>query len=414
MATSCVYNQRSQPGKAAMVQRVHGDFREDRFSRLRLIPWWDQAKISGCKLLVVGAGALGNEILKNAALLGFRNVVVVDMDRIEVSNLSRTILFRDRDIGEFKAVTAAKAYQALAPNAKVQPLIADVVHGCGLGLFEWSDVILAGLDNREARLWINRAAWTMNRPWIDGAIEGINGVVRAFLPGAPPCYECTLGEVDWALLQKRMSCNLLVHESTAEGKIPTTPTISSIIAGIQVQEAVKMIHGLPTLAGKGYIFEGMNHSSYVVNYTENADCMSHYTLPKIVHLAERSSELTLQELRKRALSDLRSTNAVIELSRDVIQKFVCPTCHEEEEKFAAVGSIPFADAKCGKDGQLRTVVAMHSYTGEEDFGSRPLSQLGVPLLDVFIARSGEREIAYIPYGDARAILGLLAAEQVAG
>lgn len=397
-----------------MVRVVDDDVRDDRFSRLRLIPWWDQAKIEGCRLLVVGAGALGNEILKNAALLGFRSVVIVDMDRIEESNLSRTILYREQNIGEFKAVVAAKAYQALHPNAKAQPIIANVVHGCGLGLFEWSDVILAGLDNREARLWINRSAWKMNRPWIDGAIEGINGVVRAFLPGTPPCYECTLGEVDWALLEKRMSCNLLVHEATVEGKIPTTPTISSIIAGLQVQEAVKMIHGLPTLAGKGYIFEGMNHSSYLVDYTENADCMSHYVVPKIVHLTERSQDLTLEKLRKRAQIDLGSTNVVIELSRDVIQKFVCPACHAEEEKFSPVGSIPFGEAKCGKDGQLRAVIAMHMYSGEEDFGNRRLSELGVPLLDIFTARSPEREIAYIPYGDALDVLGDLAVERVAG
>lgn len=397
-----------------MVRVVDDDVRDDRFSRLRLIPWWDQAKIEGCRLLVVGAGALGNEILKNAALLGFRSVVIVDMDRIEESNLSRTILYREQNIGEFKAVVAAKAYQALHPNAKAQPIIANVVHGCGLGLFEWSDVILAGLDNREARLWINRSAWKMNRPWIDGAIEGINGVVRAFLPGTPPCYECTLGEVDWALLEKRMSCNLLMHEATVEGKIPTTPTISSIIAGLQVQEAVKMIHGLPTLAGKGYIFEGMNHSSYLVDYTENADCMSHYVVPKIVHLTERSQDLTLEKLRKRAQIDLGSTNVVIELSRDVIQKFVCPACHAEEEKFSPVGSIPFGEAKCGKDGQLRAVIAMHMYSGEEDFGNRRLSELGVPLLDIFTARSPEREIAYIPYGDALDVLGDLAVERVAG
>ena len=397
-----------------MVRVVDDDVRDDRFSRLRLIPWWDQAKIEGCRLLVVGAGALGNEILKNAALLGFRSVVIVDMDRIEESNLSRTILYREQNIGEFKAVVAAKAYQALHPNAKAQPIIANVVHGCGLGLFEWSDVILAGLDNREARLWINRSAWKMNRPWIDGAIEGINGVVRAFLPGTPPCYECTLGEVDWALLEKRMSCNLLVHEATVEGKIPTTPTISSIIAGLQVQEAVKMIHGLPTLAGKGYIFEGMNHSSYLVDYTENADCMSHYVVPEIVHLTEHSQDLTLEKLRKRAQIDLGSTNVVIELSRDVIQKFVCPACHAEEEKFSPVGSIPFGEAKCGKDGQLRAVIAMHMYSGEEDFGNRRLSELGVPLLDIFTARSPEREIAYIPYGDALDVLGDLAVERVAG
>jgi molybdopterin/thiamine biosynthesis adenylyltransferase len=396
-----------------MVRILDGDVREDRFSRLRLIPWWDQAKIANCRLLVVGAGALGNEILKNAALLGFRKVIVVDLDRIEESNLSRTILYRDQDIGEFKAEAAAKAYRSLSPDAIVQPLVANIMHGCGLGLFEWSDVILAGLDNREARLWINRSAWKMNRPWIDGAIEGINGVARAFLPGTPPCYECTLGEVDWALLQKRMSCNLLVHEQITEGKIPTTPTISSIIAGIQVQEAVKLIHGLPTLAGKGYIFEGMNHSSYLVEYTQNPDCMSHYVVSEVVHLTESSEELSLEGLRKRAQADFGSENITIEFSRDVVQKFVCPSCGEEEERFAPAASIPFEDARCRKDGQLRTVVSLQSYTGEKELGGKLLSELGLPLFDVFVARNAEREIAYIPYGDARKVLGALAPEVAA-
>src|SRR5215831_12857422 len=393
-----------------MSATVDGGIREDRFSRFRLIPWWDQAKIAGCRLLVVGAGALGNEILKNAALLGFRKVVIVDLDRIEESNLSRTILYTNEDIGAFKAEAAAKAYRSLASSAVVQPLVANVVHGCGLGLFEWSDIILAGLDNREARLWINRSAWKVNRPWIDGAIEGINGVARAFLPGTAPCYECTLGEVDWQMLEKRMSCNLLVLEQTAEGKIPTTPTISSIIAAIQVQEAVKLIHGLPILAGKGFIFEGMNFFFYDVDYTENEECMSHYTIPEIVHLPETSKELTLETLRQKAQTDLASSNVVIEFSRDIVQKFVCPACGETTDQFAPVGSIAFEQAHCPKDGQLRTVVTTHSYSGESVLGGRPLSQLGLPLLDAYTARHGDREIAYVPYGDSREVLGPLAAE----
>jgi molybdopterin/thiamine biosynthesis adenylyltransferase len=387
------------------------EVREDRFSRLRLIPWWDQVKIASCRLLVIGAGALGNEILKNAALLGFTQVVVVDLDRIEESNLSRAVLYRSGDVGKYKADAAANAYRSLAPDATAKSVVANVVHGCGLGLFEWSDVIIAGLDNREARLWINRSAWKVNRPWIDGAIEGINGVVRVFLPGLAPCYECTLGEVDWALLQKRMSCNLLMLEPAVEGKIPTTPTISSIIAGLQVQEAVKLIHGLPTLASKGYVFEGMNHSSYVVEYTENADCMSHYTLPQIAHLGESSDELTLAGLRERAESDLASSEVVIEFSRDVVQKFVCPACKTEEDLYEPVGSVPFERARCGKDGQLRSVISLHSYSGEKELGDRLLSNLGLPLLDVFIARSANREIAYIPYGDAPRVLGELASSQ---
>jgi len=393
-----------------MSSTVDGGIREDRFSRFRLIPWWDQAKIAGCRLLVVGAGALGNEILKNAALLGFRKIVIVDLDRIEESNLSRTILYSNQDIGVFKAEAAAKAYRVLAPDAAVQPLVANVVHGCGLGLFEWSDIILAGLDNREARLWINRSAWKVNRPWIDGAIEGINGVARAFLPGTPPCYECTLGEVDWQMLDKRMSCNLLVLEQTAEGKIPTTPTISSIIAAIQVQEAVKLIHGLPILAGRGFIFEGMNHSSYKVDYTENEDCMSHYTIPEIAHLPETSNELTLEDLRKKAQADFGSADVVIEFSRDIVEKFVCPACGEVEERFAPLGSIAFEEARCPKDGQLRTVVTRHSYNGEPALAPRPLNRLGLPLLDAYTARHGDREIAYVPYGDTAEVLGPLAAE----
>src|SRR5438874_4343064 len=138
MATSCACTPRSLPDNPMRI--AEADLREDRFSRLRLIPWWDQSKIANCRLLVVGAGALGNEILKNAALLGFRKVVVVDLDRIEESNLSRTVLYRDENIGQFKADAAAKAYRSLARDADVQPLIANVVNQCGLGLFEWSDL----------------------------------------------------------------------------------------------------------------------------------------------------------------------------------------------------------------------------------------------------------------------------------
>jgi molybdopterin/thiamine biosynthesis adenylyltransferase len=396
-----------------MAATVKGTLREDRFSRMRLIPWWDQEKIAKCRLLVVGAGALGNEILKNAALLGFRNIIIVDLDRIEESNLSRTVLYREQDIGKYKAEVAADAYRALSQDARLRPLVANITQSVGLGVFEWSDLIIAGLDNREARLWINRSAWKVNRPWIDGAIEGINGVARVFLPGVPPCYECTLGEVDWNLLQKRMSCNLLMLEQEVEGKIPTTPTISSIIAGLEVQEAVKLIHGLPTLASKGYVFEGLNHSSYVVEYTENPDCMSHYTVPEITHLSEKASELTLRDLRARAQREFGTEEVVVEFSRDVIHRFVCPGCGNQEEKFAPAGSVSFEAAKCPMDGHLRIVEALHSFSGEESLAERHLDQLGLPLLDVFVARCGEREVGYIPFGDSDAVLGPLAQEEAA-
>lgn len=383
---------------------------EDRYSRLRMIPWWDQARIAACRVLVIGAGALGNEILKNLALLGFRRVVVVDLDSIEVSNLSRTVLFRAEDVGEQKAVAAARAYSALAEGATVQPIVANVVHDCGLGIFEWADVVLAGLDNREARLWINRAAWKVGRPWVDGAIEGINGVARVFLPGQAPCYECTLGEVDWAILERRMSCNLLAHRPDVTGKVPTTPTISSIIAGIQVQEVVKLLHGLPTLASRGLVFEGLNHTSYVVEYTENPDCMSHYTIPELVRLPEPSEAWTIETLWHRAQQDLGTAQVTLEFSRDVIWRLVCPHCGAQEERFVPVGSVLYDEGACSSDGHQRVVETIHGYIGGEAWGERKLSEIGLPLLDIIVARCAERELGYLPDGDRHAVLGVVAAE----
>jgi len=382
--------------------------KDERFSRFRLIGWWDQEKLRSARVLVIGAGALGNEILKNLALLGFANIVIVDLDSIEASNLSRSILYRASDIGRPKADVAADAVRNIFPEAQVHPITANVVHGLGLGLFGWADVVLAGLDNREARLWINRACWKMNKPWIDGAIEGINGVARLFMPGKPPCYECTLGETDWAILNKRMSCNLLALESDTEGKVATTPTISSIVAGLQVQEAVKLLHGLPVLAGQGFIFEGLNHTSYKIEYTENPDCMSHYTLQDVSRFEEPSRALTLSELLDRARRQMGAHDVVVEFSRDVIHKLACPGCGAEEEIFAAVGSVEYARGKCPACGQMRAVITAHSYSGSETFGERTLDRLGLPLFDGYTARSAEREIAYLVAGDQGEILGQMA------
>lgn len=382
---------------------------EDRFSRFRLLNWWDQERIRRAKVLVVGAGALGNEILKNLALLGFERIVVVDLDCIEASNLSRGVLYRPEDIGRPKAETAAAAVRGLYDRAVVQPLRANILFDIGLGLFDWADLILAGLDNREARLWISRCAWKIGRPWFDGAIEGLNGVARVFLPGVPPCYECTLGETDWAILERRMSCALLTRAEMDAGKVPTTPTTSAVIAGIQVQEALKHIHGLPVLAGKAFVFEGMYHHSYVVEYTENPECFGHISCERIVRLPAASGELTLRALWERARQDLGARDVTLEFSRDIVRALACPSCGAEENLFAPVGSVSEARARCPHDGELRAVAATHSFTGAEPYGDRALNQLGLPPWDLYNARSGTREISYLIEGDAAAVLGPLGA-----
>src|SRR5882724_3041296 len=106
---------------------IAGD-EDDRFSRFGLIPWWDQQKLAEAKVLVVGAGALGNEIIKNLALLGAGNILVADLDRIENSNLSRSVLYRKEDNGKYKATVAAKSAKEIYPDINAHFFNGNVVY----------------------------------------------------------------------------------------------------------------------------------------------------------------------------------------------------------------------------------------------------------------------------------------------
>ena len=92
----------------------------------------------------------------------------------------------------------------------------------------------------------------------------------------------------------------------------------------------------------------------------------------------------------------------------MIHKLACPGCGAEEELFAPVGTVPYARGKCPACGHMRSVITAHSYSGAERFGQRTLDQLGLPLYDVFSARSAEREIAFLIAGDAKEVLGSMA------
>src|SRR5689334_23683765 len=93
----------------------------DRYGRLRLIPWWRQERLAAAKILVVGAGALGNEVLKNLALVGVGTTYVIDLDDVEPSNLSRSVLFRAEDGGRPKAHVAAKRAGEINPEVAFIP-----------------------------------------------------------------------------------------------------------------------------------------------------------------------------------------------------------------------------------------------------------------------------------------------------
>jgi len=205
----------------------------DRFSRqvmLEEIGYNGQLKLKNARVCVVGTGGLGNPITSRLAAMGVGTLRIVDRDVIELSNLHRQTMFDEDDVGQVKVEVAEKKLQKLNPDCKIEALAVSVNDYTALEVVEGCDVVIDALDSVNARYALNKACVKFGIPFVTGAAVGVSGQAFTVLPKQSACYFCMFPELDEDTMP---TCSI-------EG---VHPSILSIVGGIEVAEAVKIIIG---------------------------------------------------------------------------------------------------------------------------------------------------------------------------
>jgi len=213
----------------------------DRYSRqvmLEEIGYQGQLKLKQAIVCVVGVGGLGNPIVTRLAAMGVGKIRIVDRDVIELSNLHRQTMFNEDDVGQVKVETAAKKLRKLNADVIIEELPVSINDYTALDVVDGCDVVIDALDSVNARYSLNKACIEKKIPFVTGAAVGVTGQSFTILPNESACYHCLFPALDEDSMP---TCSI-------EG---VHPSILSIIGGIEVSEAVKIITGKePSLKDK--------------------------------------------------------------------------------------------------------------------------------------------------------------------
>ncbi|MEB3298016.1 MAG: ThiF family adenylyltransferase [Candidatus Sericytochromatia bacterium] len=345
----------------------------NRYQRLEALPWWDREAVRGAVFLVAGVGAVGNEVLKNLALLGIGRIILVDRDQVTLHNLTRSVLFRSSDVGRPKVVAAAERLCELEPDLRLLPLHLDVA-SLSPSLVASADVVLGCLDSLAAQVMLGRACRAAGRPWIQGGLGGAADVFKVTLAvhpaGEGPCLECHLpvgiGDEVLAATLPRGGCAREQQQAEEEGGIPSTPMAASILGGLMVQEALAVLHSLRHLpplgtppAWGGYMhWNTRAHEAHLLRRPGARSGCPWHQPTRIIRLETPVADRPLAEL-----CDLLGSDGGLVPEGALVQHPGCPACGRTNLAWRWTPTLPAPCPACGQPdplGQtLRFVTADH-------------------------------------------------------
>ncbi|MCK9150706.1 ThiF family adenylyltransferase [Methanobacterium alcaliphilum] len=210
-----------------------------------------QKKLLNSKAVIIGCGALGTVAANNLARAGVGNIVIVDRDFVELSNLQRQMLFSEEDVGEPKAISAAKNLKIVNSQINLDAVVADLNHTNVQELLKDADVVLDATDNIQTRMLVNDVCIMEEIPWIYTGAIGTSGMIMTILPSGP-CLRC------------------LYPNIPKPGSLPTCDTLgvlntaTMIMGSMESTEAIKILlgeyDGEKILDGTLVVYDAWNNS----------------------------------------------------------------------------------------------------------------------------------------------------------
>ena len=235
-----------------------------RYSRQIMLPEIDvdgQERIKNSKVLLIGLGGLGSPISIYLTAAGVGELIIVDFDKVDLSNLQRQILHKTRDINRSKIDSAKEHLHELNPDINIRSIGKKLSENDLMNEAKKSNIIIDASDNFNTRFSLNKISVKSKTPLVSGAAIRFEGQVTVFNPAqkSSPCYRCLYNED----VSTEESC-------TANGVFAP---LLGIVGSIQANEALKLILNLgESIQGKLLLIDALNMEFNEVFLNKDPSC----------------------------------------------------------------------------------------------------------------------------------------------
>jgi molybdopterin/thiamine biosynthesis adenylyltransferase len=304
----------------------------DRYLRQQGVEGLAVERLRSLAVCVVGAGAIGNEVVKNLALMGVGAIDVHDFDRVEIHNLTRSVFLREADVGANKAHAVAGRAREVDPNVRVDAHDGDFWRTMPLHDLARRDVVIAAVDSIEARMRISQLCALAGVDLVVAGIDSRYATVETFpfARGDAACYECHLPASAYAKVAERYSCGWLRRALAKHDVVPTTAITASVAGAFAVGTALR-IDAATRDGARRLLVDTRSGTASTATLARNADCAG------CGELQPRPRRVRADGDWRRALATHARGAAAVRISDPLIFGYGCARCGSAGEASRYVG-----------------------------------------------------------------------------